>query len=60
MLHYPDVMKAVQQELDEVVGRQRLPKLEDLEFLPITESTIFEVLRISSVVPMGTTHAPIR
>lgn len=60
MLHHPDLMKAVQEELDEVVGRRRLPKLEDLAYLPITESTILEVLRRSSIVPMGTTHAPTR
>ncbi|KAI4461068.1 cytochrome p450 [Holotrichia oblita] len=60
MLHHPRVMKAVQQEMDEVIGRHRLPKLEDLPYLPVTESTMLEVLRISSVVPMGTTHAPIR
>nr|UOF76412.1 cytochrome P450 CYP18 [Xylotrechus quadripes] len=60
MLHHPDKMRAVQEELDQVVGRQRLPKLEDLAYLPVTESTILEVLRISSIVPMGTTHAPTR
>ncbi|CAH1101321.1 unnamed protein product [Psylliodes chrysocephalus] len=60
MLHNPDKMSAVQEELDQVIGRQRLPKLEDLTYLPVTESTIYEVLRISSIVPMGTTHAPIR
>lgn len=60
LLHNPEHMKAVQEELDQVVGRNRLPKLEDLAYLPVTESTILEVLRISSIVPMGTTHAPIR
>lgn len=58
MLHHPDLMKAVQEELDQVVGRKRLPKLEDLAYLPVTESTILEVLRRSSIVPMGTTHSP--
>lgn len=58
MLHYPDVMKTVQEELDQVVGRHRLPKLEDLAYLPVTESTILEILRRSSIIPMGTTHAP--
>lgn len=60
MLHHPELMKAVQEEMDQVIGRKRLPKLEDLAYLPITESTILEVLRRSSIVPMGTTHAPIR
>jgi len=57
MLHHPQVARTVQEELDQVVGRNRLPKLEDLPFLPYTESTILEVLRRSSIVPLGTTHA---
>lgn len=57
MMHHPNIAKAVQQELDQVVGRKRLPTLSDREFLPYTESVILEVLRKSSVVPLGTTHA---
>lgn len=57
MLHHPEVMRNVQEELDQVVGRKRLPRLEDLPYLPYTESTILEVLRRSSIVPLGTTHA---
>ncbi|XP_025833778.1 cytochrome P450 18a1-like [Agrilus planipennis] len=60
MLHHPEVMKQVQEEMDQVIGRKRLPKLEDLSYLPVTESTILEIMRISSIVPMGTTHAPTR
>lgn len=60
MLHHPEVMKQVQEELDSVVGRERLPGLEDLAYLPYTESTILEVLRRSSIVPLGTTHATTR
>lgn len=57
MMHHPEVAKAVQDELDHVVGRKRLPSLNDREFLPYTECVILEVLRRSSVVPLGTTHA---
>ncbi|XP_048504683.1 cytochrome P450 18a1 isoform X2 [Athalia rosae] len=60
MLHHPEAAKAVQEELDHVVGRSRMPELEDLPFLPITESTILEVLRRSSIIPLGTTHATTR
>ncbi|XP_022902514.1 cytochrome P450 18a1 [Onthophagus taurus] len=60
MLHNPKWMKAVQDELRAVVGHKRLPTLEDLKYLPLTEATIYEILRVSSVVPMGTTHSPIR
>lgn len=57
MLHYPEIATAIQAELDAVVGRKRLPTFEDLPYLPLTESTIFEVLRKSSVVPLGNSHA---
>lgn len=60
MLRNPLVAKMVQEELDQVVGRNRLPTLRDREFLPYTESVILEVLRISSVVPLGSTHAVTR
>lgn len=60
MLHNPDAAKAVQEELDQVVGRSRMPRLNDMPYLPITEATIFEVLRWSSIVPLGTTHATTR
>lgn len=60
MLHHPEAVRAVQEELDHVVGRSRMPALEDLPFLPVTESTILEVLRRSSIVPLGTTHATTR
>lgn len=60
MLRHPDAMKRVQDELDQVVGRNRLPKIEDVPYLPITETTILEVMRISSIVPLATTHSPKR
>lgn len=58
MLRNPEAMLAVQQELDQVVGRSRLPSIEDLPFLPLTEATILESMRRSSIVPLATTHSP--
>nr|QGP73852.1 cytochrome P450 monooxygenase CYP18A1 [Liriomyza trifolii]UPO37783.1 cytochrome P450 18a1 [Liriomyza trifolii] len=60
MLRNPDAMKRVQEELDQVVGRHRLPTIEDLQYLPVTESTILESMRRSSIVPLATTHSPTR
>lgn len=60
MLRNPELMKRIQNELDEVVGRARLPTIDDMPYLPITETTILEVLRITSIVPLATTHSPIR
>ncbi|KAH8385475.1 hypothetical protein KR093_007931 [Drosophila rubida] len=60
MLRNPREMRRVQDELDQVVGRHRLPTIEDLQYLPITESTILESMRRSSIVPLATTHSPTR
>lgn len=58
MLRNPEIKKRVQEELDAVVGHDRLPSLEDMPNLPYTEVTILESLRMSSIVPLGTTHSP--
>lgn len=60
MLHYPEIAESIKAELDAVVGRKRLPTFEDLPYLPMTESTILEVLRKSSVVPLGNSHATMK
>ncbi|ALC49375.1 Cyp18a1 [Drosophila busckii] len=60
MLRNPKEMRRVQDELDQVVGRHRLPTIEDLQYLPVTESTILESMRRSSIVPLATTHSPTR
>lgn len=59
MLRNPEARQQVQDELDSVVGRNRLPMIEDLAYLPQTESTILEVMRMSTIVPLATTHSPI-
>lgn len=57
MLHYPDVMRKVQAEMDEKVGPNRLPTVKDMSKLTYTKATMYEIMRRSSVVPMGTTHS---
>ena len=37
MVRYPEVQRKVQEELDEVVGLQRLPSMKDKAELPYTE-----------------------
>ena len=57
LLHYPEVMAKIQQELDMVIDRSQLPSVDDRPYLPYTEAFIYEVLRRSSIVPLGTSHA---
>ena len=56
MTKHPDIQEQVAQEVDDVIGRDRIPSLEDFGKLPYTEAAIHEVLRFSSAVPLGVPH----
>ncbi len=45
MVAYPQIQTRIQNEIDEAVGRNRLPKLSDKPSLPFTCATIFEIQR---------------
>jgi len=52
-LHHPEVMKKVQEEIDQVLGNKDRVVLEDRECLPFTEATLLEVSRVASVLPIA-------
>ncbi|XP_021359334.1 steroid 17-alpha-hydroxylase/17,20 lyase-like [Mizuhopecten yessoensis] len=54
---HPEVQKRAQLEMDEVVGRARLPTLKDRSSLPYTEAVLHEVMRVATVSPLGIPHA---
>ncbi|XP_041838882.1 cytochrome P450 2U1 [Melanotaenia boesemani] len=56
MALHPDIQDKVQAEIDEVVGRHRVPSLTDKGSLPFTEATIMEVQRLTVVVPLAIPH----
>jgi cytochrome P450 len=53
VLVYPEVQKRVQEELDRVVGRSRLPEYSDKADLPYLDGVIRECFRWIPVVPQG-------
>ena len=53
LVKYPDVQRQLHDELDEVVGRQRLPTLQDITSLPLLQATVYELLRVTSLVPLA-------
>ncbi|XP_077981373.1 cytochrome P450 1A1-like [Glandiceps talaboti] len=57
LVKYPTVQYKVQNEMDRVVGRTRLPTFNDRSQLVYTDSFILEVLRHASVVPFTLPHA---
>lgn len=56
LMHRPDVLKKVQDEIDYVVGTGRLPTLDDRPSLPYTEATIRESMRFDTLVPSSVAH----
>lgn len=52
LLHHPKVIRKLKEEIDKVVGRSRLPSLEDRDKMPYTTAVIYETLRYVTVVPM--------
>ena len=53
----PDIQHRVHQELDQVIGEDRMISLKDRKNLPYTDATLMELHRISSILPVGVPHA---
>merc|ERR1719384_301834 len=45
LVRYPEVQSRVQEELDQVVGQDRLPAMKDRADLPYTEAVMMEIQR---------------
>ena len=57
MINYPRIQDKVHEEIDQVLGTSRLPRLEDRPNMPYTEATLQEVLRMGTIAPLGIPHA---
>ena len=57
MLHDPEPWKKARAELDEVVGRTRLPTLDDRPNLIYFEALISELMRRANVAPFAVLHS---
>lgn len=53
MTLYPHVQKRAVEEILSVVGKSRLPNLNDRAELPYTEKILLETIRWSRPVPLG-------
>lgn len=52
----PDVQRKAREEIDRVVGADRLPTLADRESLPYICAVFSEALRFHPIAPMGLPH----
>lgn len=56
MAMHPDKQRMAQEELDRVVGKDRLPNFSDYDQLPYVRAIVKEVLRWHIVSPLGLPH----
>ncbi|KAK1961023.1 cytochrome P450 [Colletotrichum sublineola] len=56
MMLFPEVQKKAQEEIDTIVGSDRLPQSEDRERLPYVNALVKETLRWFPVAPLGVAH----
>ncbi|KAI5233992.1 steroid 17-alpha-hydroxylase/17,20 lyase [Manis pentadactyla] len=56
LLHYPQMKKKIQDEIDQNVGFSRIPTISDRNHLLLLEATIREVLRMRPVAPTLIPH----
>lgn len=57
MAVYPEVQRKAREELDKVIGGQRLPVSADRDTLPYIMAVMKETHRWHPVAPMGLPHA---
>ena len=53
ILTYPECQRTAQEEIDRVVGPDRMPTLEDYEELPYLKALLNEVHRFRPILPIG-------
>lgn len=53
MVLHPDIQRQAQNELDSVLGQDRMPTFEDRSSLPFIDCIVLEVLRLNVVTPLG-------
>uniref|UniRef100_A0A8C5MF92 Cytochrome P450 1B1 n=1 Tax=Leptobrachium leishanense TaxID=445787 RepID=A0A8C5MF92_9ANUR len=57
LIKYPNIQVKLQEEIDQIIGEERLPTAEDKVTLPYVQAFIYETLRYTSFVPVTIPHS---
>ena len=53
LLHHPDVMVKVKEEINKVPGKNKKASMIDKQKMPYVEATIMEIQRIADIIPLA-------
>ncbi|KAJ1173566.1 hypothetical protein NDU88_005397 [Pleurodeles waltl] len=56
MILYPDIQRRVQKEIDQVIGRERKPTMDDRAKMPYTNAVVHEIQRYADIAPLSVPH----
>lgn len=56
MAKHLDIQKRAQEELDRVIGSERLPQISDQTLLPYVEAVVMECFRWNPIIPLAFPH----